>query len=87
MTHFVVTMPGCLLLFVFFDLAVDFIAEDVDGGVHVFIDRIGEDIAAGQVEGRLCFMAQFFHAEDDLRLRHLIAVTLDPFQPVVNIIT
>ena len=44
-------------LFVFFYLTIKFIRHGVNGGVHIFILRIGKQVAAANVECSLSFLS------------------------------
>ena len=47
--------------FVFDDLSIKFIDQQVDGGVHVGIFAFRENILAGQVDIGFYFLSKFFH--------------------------
>jgi hypothetical protein len=57
-------------------LAVEFVDEAIDSGVHIFLYILGVQIAATDVHCRFCAVSQFFDGEHDMYVQRLIEMSV-----------
>src|ERR1700752_4304210 len=61
----------------FLDLPIEFVHEDVDGGVHVQLDLLCVDGAAADMDRCFGFVLQLLHRQDAVDVGHVVEVALD----------
>ena len=66
--------------FVFYDLAVQFVDELIDGGIHVVVSGIGKDLVAAQKQRGFCMVAHFFDSENNMSINNVIEVPFQTFK-------
>ena len=63
------------LLLVLEDLAVEFVGQTVDGGVHVSVDAFDMNVLAANVHGGLDLMFQLVHGQDNVDVDDVVEMT------------
>ena len=66
-----------LFAFVFKDLAVEFVDQQVDGGIQVGIAAVGENVLALYMQGDLGFLHELFHRENHMDAGDMIEMADD----------
>jgi hypothetical protein len=72
-------------LFVFENLAIEFVGEHVDGCVKVFAVSVCKQIPAAYMDGCLSPLLQFLHAQDDVGVGDVIVVSFELLQFVRHV--
>src|SRR5688572_6112742 len=65
------------LLFMFLDLSIELVDEDVDGGIHVRLGLLGVDRSAADVNRGFRLVLQLLHCQDAVDVGHVVEVALD----------
>jgi hypothetical protein len=73
--------------FVLDDLAVDFVGEQVDGGVQIAVSRGAMDIFAAQPHGDFSGMFQTFYRDDYLSVDDIVEMPRNPGYFVQHVFT
>lgn len=79
-------LPFEILLFVFDQLTVEFVDQQVDGRVHVLMFRIGYDLATGDAQGSFDLLLQFLDLHDHLNIGDLVEMALQTAQFLADIV-
>ena len=76
-----------LFFLVLLHATVELVRERVDGGVHVIVHRVREDLATAQEDGRLCFVPNFlFHAKDAVHVEDAVGVSHDTVEFLLDVV-
>src|SRR4029077_596372 len=79
-----VMVVGALFL-VFLDAAVQFVRQQIDGGVHVRFGCIGVDGAAAHVQRGFGLLSQLLYRQHTVHVDDLIKVSADAFELLLDI--
>ena len=74
------------LLLVSLELAIELVREGIDGRVHICVERIGEQVAAGYMNGCFSLLIEFFHAENNVCMSGIIEVSFESHEFGLNVI-
>ena len=74
-------------LFVFEYGAVEFVYQEVDGGVHIFVGLVEVQVFAGHMPIHFCFLHQFVHRQGNGGGNHVVAVADDAFEFTADVIS
>ena len=67
------------------DLAIQFVGQKVNCGVHVAIFTMGVEVMAFNVQGSFNFVHQFFDLHDDTDVDDVVEVTFDAVEFLGNV--
>ena len=58
-------------------LAVQLVRKRINGSIHICVHCIGEQVTAGDIDGCLGLLIEFFHSENNVRVSSNIEVSLE----------
>jgi len=76
-----------LLFIVLDELTVEFIGQQVDGSVHILVFGVGDDFAAGDVQGGFDLLFEFLDLHGHLYVGDLVEVAFQSAQFLADIVT
>ena len=66
-------------------LSVELVDQAIDGGVHVFLLVLGEQVGAADMQRGLGLVTEFFDGEDDMDIDGLVEVPVEALDLLVDV--